>query len=370
MGLQAALGDLRNRLISDPRFRRMAKGFAPTRGNARANARALFDLIAGFVYSQTVLACTQIDLFNFLKDGPQPISAIAARGDIPLEGATLLARAASSLKLLEPRGDDSFALGALGAALVDEPGLAAMIQHHQLFYSDLADPLAVLRGGASGQLADFWGYGRGTGETGRPDAYSALMAATLPMVAEEVFAAVNLKRFDRLLDVGGGEGAFLTEAARQAPRLALSLFDLPPVAARARERLTEAGLAARAEIHAGSFLTDTLPTGADLISLVRIIHDHSDEDAMCLLRACRDAIAPGGTLMLAEPMADARGAAPMGDAYFGFYLAAMGGGKPRSHRRLTEMLAEAGFGEMRVHRSRIPLITDVITARATRMRKS
>jgi len=364
MGWPDALGDFRNKLVSDPSFRRSAKAFAPTRAKARDNARALFDLIAGFVYSQTVLACTQIDLFNFLKAGPQPVSAIATHGDLPLEGAKRLARAATSIDLLEPRGEDWFALGPLGAALVDEPGLAAMIQHHQLFYADLADPLALLRGDRHGKLAEFWGYGEEAGEAGRPDAYSQLMADTLPMVAEEIFAAVDLSKFNRLLDVGGGEGAFLAEVAAHTPNLALALFDLPPVAARAEAKLADKGLADRTQVHGGSFLTDALPEGADLISLVRIIHDHSDDDALACLKACRAAIASGGTLLLAEPMAEARGAAPMGEAYFGFYLMAMGGGRPRNAQRLTEMLGEAGFGGVRVHRSRIPLITDVITAQA------
>ncbi len=364
MGWPDAIGDFRNRLVSDPNFRRSAKAFAPTRAKARDNARALFDLFAGFVYSQTVLACTQIDLFNFLRAGPQPLSAIASHGNLPLDGATRLARAAASIELLEQRGKDWYALGPLGAALVDEPGLSAMIQHHQLFYEDLLDPLALLRGEKKGKLAEFWGYGETEGEAGRPDAYSQLMADTLPMVAEEIFATLNLSKYSKLLDVGGGEGAFVSEVASHIANLDLALFDLPPVAERARAQLASKGLADRVDVHGGSFLTDPLPEGADLISLVRIVHDHTDEHAMAALKACRAAIKPGGTLLLAEPMAEARGAAPMGDAYFGFYLLAMGGGRARTAQRLTEMLNESGFEGVRVHRSRIPLITDVITARA------
>jgi demethylspheroidene O-methyltransferase len=370
MGLRAALGDLRNRLVGDPGFRRSAKAFALTRPKARAEARALFDLTAGFVYSQTLLACVDTDLFEFLKSGPKDLDEIAAQTGLPAHGAARLAAAAAAIDLLERRGETRFALGRLGAPLVNEPGLAAMIQHHRLLYRDLADPLAVLSGECDGHLAQFWGYGRAAPAQGRTDAYSELMAATLPMVADEIFAACRLGRYRRLLDVGGGEGAFLLQAAQRAPELALSLFDLPPVAERARARLGEAGLSQRTEVHGGSFLTDPLPGGADVISLVRIIHDHSDSDALRLLRACREAIAPGGTLLVAEPMAGARDAAPMGEAYFGFYLAAMGGGKPRSHQRLTQMLAESGFVRMRTHHSRMPLITDVMTARAPIGRKS
>lgn len=364
MNIQSAFGDFRNKLVSDPAFRKGAKAFPPTRAQARNNARALFDLMAGFVYTQTVLACTKIDLFNFLKAGPQPVTAIAAQADLPVEGATQLARAAASINLLETRGHNWFALGPLGAALVDEPGLKAMIEHHQLFYDDLRDPLAILRGEGGTQLAAFWGYGEEEGHAGRPDAYSKLMADTLPMVAEEIFAVCTLKRHKKLMDVGGGEGAFLLEVAAHAPNLSLALFDLPPVAERAQARLDAVGLGNEAEIHAGSFLDDALPGGADVISLVRILHDHGDENAMKLLHACRAAIEPGGKLLVAEPMSEALGAAPMGDAYFGFYLSAMKTGRPRTASELSAMVEAAGFSKPRLHKPRIPLIASVLTADA------
>jgi len=368
MGWRGALGDLRNRIVGEPEFRRFAKSFAPTRGKARGEARALFDLMAGFVYSQTLLACVETGLFDFLKTGPKSLPDIAGHAGLPPDGAERLARAAASLGLLEARGGDRYALGGLGAAMVGDDGLAAMTRHHALLYRDLTDPLAVLRSETDGALAAFWGYGRAAGadaagsDSGRPNAYSALMAATLPMVADEIFAACKPGRHRRLLDVGGGEGAFLEEAGRRAPRLDLALFDLPPVAERARVRLARSGLSDRAQIHGGSFITDSLPAGADLITLVRILHDHGDDTVMTLLRACRSSIAPGGTLLVAEPMAGARGAEPMGEAYFGFYLMAMGRGRPRSAARLTAILQEAGFGRVRLHRSRMPLIANVLTA--------
>ncbi len=362
MGLRDALRSFRNRRVADPAFRRAAKAFPLTRPTAREEARALFDLTAGFVYSQTLLACVEADLFEALKHGPLPIPDIAARAGLPEDGAERLVRAAASLELLERRADGTCALGRLGAALVGDAGLAAMIRHHRLLYADLADPLALLRGEAGGALAAFWGYGRKAGAAGSAGDYSELMAATLPMVAEEVFAVFDPRRHRRLLDVGGGEGAFLMEAARRAPGLALSLFDLPPVAERARRRLAEAGLSERASVHAGSFVTDSLPEGADLISLVRILHDHGDDDVMRLLHACRAAIAPGGLLLVAEPMADAPGAGPMGEAYFGFYLRAMGKGLPRTPEQLSAMLGEAGFTGVRIRQTRLPLIAGVLTA--------
>ena len=64
-----------------------------------------------------------------------------------------------------------------------------------------------------------------------------------------------------------------------------------------------------------------------------MLHDHDDAAALALLRAARAALPPDGTLLLAEPMAGTPGAEPMGDAYFGFYLLAMGSGRPRTAER-------------------------------------
>jgi demethylspheroidene O-methyltransferase len=142
------------------------------------------------------------------------------------------------------------------------------------------------------------------------------------------------------------------------------LFDLPAVADEASKRFRSDGLAARAVAIGGSFFTDRLPEGADIISLVRVIHDHDDADVMKLLRAIRCVLPDKGTLLIAEPMSGVSGAEPIGDAYFAFYLLAMGSGRPRSFGRLRDMLGDAGFADVAMHRTAMPLLTSVVTARA------
>ena len=57
---------LRDRLLASPDFRRRALAFAPARWIARRRAAALFDLVAGFVYSQVLVACVRCSLFELL----------------------------------------------------------------------------------------------------------------------------------------------------------------------------------------------------------------------------------------------------------------------------------------------------------------
>lgn len=354
----------RNHLLGSRRFQRFATRFPLTRPIARRRARGLFDLVAGFTYSQILAACVQTGLLDLLADGPLDTTTIATHVDLPLAGAERLLRGAAALGLVEPLGS-AWALGSGGAALRGNGGIVEMVAHHHLLYADLADPVALLRrGGGGGQLSRHWHYAEssGRGEAGAVAAYSALMASSQPMVAAQAIDAYPFRRHRRLLDVGGGEGAFLQAVAARVPGLALGLFDLPAVGARARERFASAGITPRTSVFGGDFLTDPLPTGYDLISLIRVLHDHDDEPALALLRNIRAALPVGGRLFIAEPMAGTPGAEAVGDAYFGFYLLAMGSGRPRSSAEIGSMLRAAGFTRSRVLPTAMPLTTGAIVA--------
>ena len=354
----------RNRLLASPRFQRFAQRSVLTRPIARRRAAALFDLVAGFAYSQILAACIETGLLELLDGGPRDASAVAVRLDLPLAGAERLLRGAAALGLVESLESD-WALGSNGAALLGNRGIAAMITHHHLLYADLADPVALLRrGGGGGALSRHWRYAESAGEgaAGEVADYSALMAASQPLIAAQAIDAYAFGRHRRVLDVGGGEGAFLRAVAERVPRLELGLFDLPAVVDRARVRFELAGLMARATLTGGDFLRDPLPTGYDLVTLVRVLHDHDDAPAMALLRRVHAALPTGGRLLIVEPMAQTRGAEPAGDGYFGFYLLAMGSGRPRSVAEIRQMLRTAGFSSSRLLDTAIPLTTRAIVA--------
>ena len=365
--LRARWRGWRNARLADPAFQDWAARFAPTRRTARAEAEELYDIVAGFVYSQTLFACVELGVLERLAPGPMETPALAAAIGLSAERTDRLARAAASLRLLEPAGEDAWALGPRGAAALGAPGVAEMVRHHALFYRDLADPAALLRGETEPALARFWAYvgGRRTHDLDPETAaaYSRLMAASQAMVAAETLAAAPLKGVRRLLDVGAGEGAFLEAALRATPGLAGVAFDLPAVADRARARFAAAGLADRAEAVGGSFLDGPLPAGCDAASLVRVLYDHDDPVVEALLARVREALPPGGLLVVSEPMAGGARPSRSGDAYFGFYTLAMGTGRPRSPARHAALLAAAGFGDIRPRATRQRFVTGVVTAR-------
>lgn len=357
----------RNRLVSNPSFQRWAAGFFLTRPIAHQSADRLFGLVAGFVYSQVLLACVQLRLPELLLEGPKTTQQLANAMDLPRESTARLLAAAHSLNLVELAGKDRFVLGMQGAALLGNAGLGDMIRHHQLFYADLADPIALLRqGGGQGQLASFWPYAAydqpDQTEAEAISPYSALMGATQPMIAKDILDAYPLAQHRVLMDVGGGEGAFAAAAASQTPQLQVRVFDLPAVAARARALFQAGPYADRAQALAGNFLDGVLPQGADIISLVRILHDHDDEVGMKLLRAAHAALPADGVLMIAEPMSGFPDRDPMAEAYFGFYLMAMGRGRARTPAEITSMAKAAGFSRIVNKPTRTPMMVRVLLA--------
>ncbi len=370
----------RDQRLADPAFQHRAGQFPLTRPIARQRAASLFDITAGFVYSQVLAACVQLNLFERMAGGPRAVADLAPEVGIEPDRLRRLLRAAESLQLLQQRGDDRYGLGDLGAASLGNPGIAAMVRHHQQLYRDLADPVALLRGDRQAQLAEFWPYAESA--AGEADDYSELMAASQAFLIREILAAFPLRHFEYLWDIAGGDGSFAAAALKRWPDLRATVMDLPAVADRARARFEREGLAQRASALGGNLLEyrlgrnldapDWAPqsprpqlaerSGPNLVSLIRVLHDHDDEPALALLRALRASWPRGARLLVAEPMAETRQARPMGHAYFGFYLMAMGSGRPRSLRELRGLLEQAGFTHGREIRTGQPLLLRMLVA--------
>lgn len=354
----------RNARIADPAFQAWTASVPGLRWIAARKAMRLFDHVAGFVYSQILFACVELQLFDRLANGPRSLRLLAHDTGLEPDAMERLLRAAVALDLVEPLHDGTYMLGELGAAMAGNPGIAAMVQHHALLYDDLRDPLALLRGEPIGtRLKDFWSYSGRNAPQGDAGAYSRLMAASQHMIAGDVLDAYPFGRHARMLDIGGGEGGFVSAAAARYPAIGLGLFDLPSVVERARVRLGELELERRIDLLPGSFRTDSLPGGFDLATLVRIVHDHNDDAVLALFRAIHRILPAHGALLVAEPLADTPGARTMGDGYFGFYLLAMGQGKPRTFSMISSLLRQAGFRLIRRRRTRRPFLVSLIEAR-------
>lgn len=364
--LRDRLYSWKNGLLRSRRFQIWAARTPVAARIARKDGEALFDLVAGFLHSQVLMAFVQLDLADHLAAQPRSAEGLALRTGINPDRMRVLCQAAAALGLMQRQRDGRYALGRLGAALPGIPGLAQMIRHHDVLYRDMSDPVAFFRDAPATELAAFWPYVFGASGQIDPDTaaiYSELMAQSQTLVAEEALRVLDLKGIHTLLDVGGGTGAFLSAVGAVWPDIRLHLFDLPVVIDPATRRFEAAGLADRAQITGGSFRTDALPEGADAISLIRVLYDHADDTVCQLLSKAHAALPDGGRIIVSEPMSGGDHPSRPGDAYFGLYCLAMGTGRARSAQEISQHLQAAGFTEIRIRKTARPFITSVVEAR-------
>ncbi len=359
----AGLGGWLNRLVAKPGFQALANKLPVFRGFARRDGQEIFDILQGFVASQVLSALVEMNILQRLLSGPETARALGHPHGIAPDRMTDLLQAGSALGLLKRRKDGRYGLARKGAAIIGVPGLDDMIRHNRAFYADMAEPEKLLRGEGETQLEQFWPYVFG-GQDGmsRPAAerYSDLMARSQVLVAADTLRQAPLKDVKCLLDVGGGSGAFLSAALQYHKRLQAQWMDLPDVLPAAQAHFAAENLTDRVALSPGSFRADALPKGADAISLIRVLYDHADETVRDLLAKVYDALPPGGTLLISEPMSGGARPERAGDVYFAFYTMAMGTGRARSAERIMELASEAGFTDLRAPKPLRPFVTSVV----------
>lgn len=169
----------------------------------------------------------------------------------------------------------------------------------------------------------------------------------------------RLEAGGRVADVGCGHGASTIIMAQAFPRAIIKGFDYHPASIEAARRAAgKAGMGDRVSFEVTA--AKAYPgTGYDLVTFFDCLHDMGDPVGAA--RHVRESLAPGGTWMLVEPLANDRledNFNPVGRLYYaastllctpaslsqevGLALGAQAGEK-----RLREVLTEAGFTRIR-----------------------
>ncbi len=366
------------RSFSSPALYRLAIKSVFTRWFAKRRTQQVFDLMAGFVNFQVLLTCVNCKVLDLVYASPCGYDELSEHTQLPKQNLDRLILSAVALGLLEKRGADCFAIGPLGLPVVRYPGIQAMIAHNAVLYADMQNTLGLLSANGLSQMNDYWPYAKFDETTDLSGSlkkqasqdkakqfarYSELMSASQNFVIDEIMSVYDFSKHKSMLDIGCGKGRFVSSLATTYSNLKFELMDLPQVIGLTRQSLQETDFYRRINFNPGSFKLDDLPQGADLVSLVRVAHDHSDEVVEALLRKIYLSLPPGGNLLLAEPMADPQGAKH--DAYFHFYLLAMGEGRLRSPETLTQMLKLAGFEQVKLLSNPMPIHTRVLVAQKT-----
>jgi SAM-dependent methyltransferase len=165
-------------------------------------------------------------------------------------------------------------------------------------------------------------------------------------IGAAVAGGYDFAPYRTVVDLGGGRGHLLAAILSRHPALRGILFDLPHLVPTAQAYLDAAGLRDRVSVVGGDFFVSVPP--ADLYVLSHIVHDWDDERSVRLLRVCREAVRPGGRLLIVEkylPQPMVRGAVPPGTDV---NMLVLTGGRERTEGEYRDLLRGAGWGLQRV----------------------
>jgi hypothetical protein len=163
------------------------------------------------------------------------------------------------------------------------------------------------------------------------------------MTARKLGEAVDFGHFRRLLDIGGGSGAYAIELCKQYGALRATVFDLPHVAAIAAGKIAEAGLTDRIETAGGSFF-DYVPADHDLHILSMILHDWDEATNRALLRRSFEALSSGGAVVIRELLVNDEKTGPAPAALMSLnMLIETEGGRNYTPAEYSAWLEDAGF---------------------------
>jgi hypothetical protein len=204
-------------------------------------------------------------------------------------------------------------------------------------------------------------YGRGfwedlDGDPALAGSFNLLMGSQLGIDILELATSYDWAPVASVVDVGGGNGTLLASILRAHPHLRGTLVEVPATAAAAKASLAQGDLAGRCEVAAGSFF-EALPAGGDAYLLSEVLHDWPDAEATAILRRCRDAAGPDGTVLVFEGLVDPDAA--VSHTGMDLRMLAYMAGRERTLAELTKVAREAGLGVTGVrpggHRSLIEL---------------
>ena len=328
----------------------------------------IHEIMSGFVYSQILHLLINLGVFQFLKKQGRSLEEVSQFLELANDRSLLLLRGGCALNLVCYKRN-KYWLTRVGAQIVGVPGLMDMIQHNQILYRDLFEPVKLLQGRSETELSHFWPYVRKEREkkkisTKVSSEYSKLMQTSQRLVAEQTLQAYSLKGVKRILDIGGGTGAFLLAVKNKYPSIEATVFDLPNVINVAKGNHQEIdGIVGHLTFCPGDFLKDDFPSNQDVICLVRVLYDHEDTTVELLLRRIYEALPKGGSLLITEPMSGGGKAMRSSDCYFSFYTLAMTTGKVRSFEEHKAILLKVGFSNIVKHVVSAPFITQVMSAK-------
>src|SRR5882672_4666761 len=240
----------------------------------------LSQMINGYWITGTICAAAKLDVASAIGDAPRAIAEVATAVGAEVESLYRLMRALAGLGIFAEAPGRTFSHTPLSLAL--RPGVPGSM-HGLAVMTGLLHLRAwpeVAHSVKTGDTAfskvfgkEIFAHVTTNAEAGQ--AFDEAMSSYTAATSNAVVGAYDFSPFEKIVDVGGGNGALIAAVLKQAPRAVGVTFDLPPSAERAKANLAAQGLAGRCEVVGGDFF-ESVPSGGDAYALKMIVHDWDD----------------------------------------------------------------------------------------------
>jgi SAM-dependent methyltransferase len=312
------------------------------------------ELIAGYFKTQLVYIAAKLRLADLLAERPRRLDELEGLVAADPSALRRIVRALVVYGVLREDAEGRLQPTSAGAYLAsDHPH---SVREYALFVGELHYPAwgeiaHSVRTGATGFEAafgrPFFAYLAQHPEAGAR--FQALMSGGTRREAEALAATYDFSRSRVVVDVGGGHGTLLDVLLQTHPHLRGVLLERDALASAARAALARAGVGDRCMVMAGDFFA-AVPAGGDTYVLSWVLHDWDDEEAVRILRRCRDAMPAEGWLLISELIAPERVEvdAPPGSpservARLDLSMLVLMGGRERTVAEFEALLVGGGF---------------------------
>ena len=301
----------------------------------------LNELARSFMPARALLTALELDIFTAVANGASAEAVAQKIGAAP-RSTEMLLHALAGLQLLEKR-DGTFFNSSASARFFTE-GSRDNARGGLLHTANLWKRWST--------LTDAVREGTAVAPRVRDDAWAKTFIAAMDRNAREragaVVKAIASPNLRRVLDLGGGSGAYSIALARAVPGLRAEIMDTSEVVPLTQEYIRQAALADRISTSVGDMLSDPLGDGYDLVLVSAICHMFSPDDNRALFERAFNALAPKGQIVVQDFILEPDKTAPRAAALFALnMLVGTTAGSSYSEPEYASWLRDAGFTEVR-----------------------
>ena len=306
-------------------------------------SRPILEMANAFQRSRVLLTAYEIGLFTVVNDEWKTSEEVAEALESEPRATDRLMNALTALGLLEKR-DGHFTNSPVAAAYLvkGRPDYMAGLAHTAHLWQTWSGLTTAVRRGTStvgdevNERGDDW-----------LRAFIGAMHWRARQMADPIVRLLDLSGVSRVLDVGGGSGAFSMAFVRAGAGIHAVVFDLANVVPLTKNYVESAGYEAQVSIVVGDYRRDQLPDGFDLVFLSAIVHANSFEENRHLLRKCASALEPGGQVVVLDQIMNEDRTAPLPAAMFALnMLVGTGAGDTYTEPEVRGWMEEAGLGNI------------------------